>query len=220
MAVALATHVGACGESSSFRGGPSTGLDGFCSMLSGYAQQCGELNQCEQELVHGCTAYAPHLATAYTLAAESCSASCSESGASTRNECLFQAQLSVKTTPIQQRVQSDFCNGCPDGASAAYGTACSQFYQGEDGSLGFGGPLLLLDDSIAGEVDEQCAATLVPPSDSEAPDSGPPMDCAQVFTACASRIIGPTLPAACAQFGNVPTDGGVAAGGDAAGGDL
>jgi|HubBroStandDraft_2_1064218.scaffolds.fasta_scaffold18724_2 hypothetical protein len=196
---ALVGLSGACGHSSTSGGPSSADIGSFCSTLSSEVRQCAQPSACEQALAADCSTYAQAFSAAYLTASESCDVACSDGG---ENDCFIRAVIaaSAPLTAAQRQVQADFCKVCPDGSSVIYGPACSQFYPGEEGGLGFaGGALLAYSDALVTTVDQQCTG-----APAASPDASDRPDCVQTFIACAASVIDANagLPPACAQAGD------------------
>jgi hypothetical protein len=185
-------------------GSPSVSAGSFCSRLSEEARQCGDA--CTRGIVDNCSVVEAKLSAAYLAAFDICVHApyeCIDSGMPMTTTCIDAQMAKATPTAAHLQVKADFCKQCPDDPAAQSGPAsCSSFFQvSTDAGPGGAGEFLLgVSDSLAKQIDRQCAGT--PP-----PQGG--ADCSSSFLLCAAGLYNPFagIPACAANGGVTATVG-------------
>jgi hypothetical protein len=193
----------ACGTAGSSNGGSAGPASAFCKNTYSQLQQCESLqvsSSCISALVQACAQQLETqgvLSQAAIQATASCGpefsdcscmqGECSDAAVAqegTWAQCVEAQVAAAPTSPTFQKLQSDFCASCPDGASSANPTSCSTFI-GTSAAPGVGAALAIYGDSVLAQIDQSCTGAALKAFDA---DSGSAYDCYEAFSDCYSPI--------------------------------
>ncbi len=167
---------------SSGGGSASQEASAYCDASFSALGACGILDlgnaSCESAIVQIC---AQSLATVYSSAGLSALAACpmptdcscyQASGctqaATTWSECVARQIATVPASSALQKVATDFCKTCPDGASKSNPLSCSTFLPA-DGGVGAAAALALLGDTALDSIDTSCTGSALLAADAAPP---------------------------------------------------
>jgi hypothetical protein len=184
----------------------AAGPSALCAKLASYEEVCPPTDRCAAAELQYCSTWAPSMSAGYDNAVENClnpPYTCPDGGGGgnpVEGACL----LSYLSTPTaaQQKVKADFCASCPDGAAPSAPQACTNFFAlilEADGITAAGAAVLLVNDALAGTMDQQCTGVA-------AEDAGA-QDCAQAFALCSVEVVlqDANLPGACTDVSLLAT---------------